>query len=133
MGMKLPGGIHTSEKPWKLLINKETTRTKIPEDQFKTSSFSRSTLAPGFIGTEHSHFLSDKDNIKHFDPSMFSLSENNLTIVDPQGRMLLEVIYECMQNGGQYNLREKNIGWYVVDTREKKLLTHLSKFYGCLD
>lgn len=33
--------------------------------------------------------------------------------LDPQQRILLEVVWECMQNGGQKDWRGKNIGVYV--------------------
>lgn len=39
--------------------------------------------------------------------------KKELEVLDPQGRLLLEVVYECMQNAGQTEWRGKDIGCFV--------------------
>ncbi|UKZ81348.1 putative PKS-like protein biosynthetic cluster [Trichoderma virens FT-333] len=41
------------------------------------------------------------------------MSKAEVEKLDPQHRLLLEVIWECMENGGQKNWRGRNIGCYV--------------------
>lgn len=62
---------------------------------------------------KHGHFLAESDNLKYFDTSFFSMSPKEADDVDPQQRMLLEVVYECMQSSGQVNWRGSKIGCYV--------------------
>ncbi|UKZ55581.1 Type I Iterative PKS [Trichoderma virens] len=41
------------------------------------------------------------------------MSKAEVEKLDPQHKLLLEVIWECMENGGQKNWRGRNIGCYV--------------------
>lgn len=38
-GMKLPGQIRTIEDRWTLLVEKRSTRSKVPEDRFNVDAF----------------------------------------------------------------------------------------------
>jgi hypothetical protein len=113
IGLRLPGGIHSTEALWDLLINKRTTRGVVPSSRYNIESFWSSTKKAGFVNSQHGHFLAEEDNFEHFDASLFSLSKSEVEQLDPQQRMLLEVIWECMQNGGQKDWRGKDIGVYV--------------------
>lgn len=39
IGLRLPGGIHSTEALWNLLINKGTTRGVVPSDRYNIESF----------------------------------------------------------------------------------------------
>ena len=113
IGLRLPGGIHSTEALWDLLINKKTTRNVVPPDRYNIESFYSPTKKAGFVAMQHGHFLAESDCLEHLDTSLFSMSKGEVEQLDPQQRMLLEVVWEAMQNGGQKNWRGKNVGVYV--------------------
>ncbi len=113
MGMRLPGGIHTSEEFWDLLVNKKSTLSKIPTSRFSVSGLCSPNSEAGTMKTDEGHFLADEDALDLFDISFFSTSKKQAEALDPQQRLLLEVVYECMQNSGQTNWRGRNIGCFV--------------------
>jgi acyl transferase domain-containing protein len=97
-----------------LLINKKTTRGVVPNTRYNIESFYSPTKKPGFVASEYGHFLAESDALEYFDSSLFSLNKGEVEQLDPQQRMLLEVVWECMQNGGQKDWRGKEIGVYVA-------------------
>jgi acyl transferase domain-containing protein len=113
MAMRLPGGIRTSEALWKLLAEKRSTRCKVPSDRFNVSTFYSPSGRLGSMKTEYGHFLATSDSLYHLDTSMFSMVKKEVEVLDPQAKMLLEVVYECMQNGGQVKWRGGDIGCFV--------------------
>jgi len=113
MGMRLPGGIHTSEALWKLLAEKQSTRGKVPPERFNIEAFYSPSGKRGSMKAEYAHFLASSDSLDHIDTSMFSMRKKEVEIVDPQAKMLLEVVFECMQNGGQKNWCGGDIGCFV--------------------
>ncbi|KAJ5887882.1 type I iterative PKS [Penicillium taxi] len=110
MAMRLPGGVSCETEFWDFLINKRDGLCKVPDTRYNIDAFYDDSR-PGKIRTKHGYFL--KHNIRHFDPDFFGISKIEAAKLDPQQRMLLEVIWECMENGGQVGWRGKNIGCYV--------------------
>ena len=41
------------------------------------------------------------------------MSKSEVEVLDPQQKQLLEVVHECLQNGGQVDYRGKSIGCFV--------------------
>ncbi|PTB51813.1 hypothetical protein M431DRAFT_19014 [Trichoderma harzianum CBS 226.95] len=111
IGLKLPGGITTTDEYWDLLINKRNTRRQIPENRYGAHAFESKLGTPGTLKSTYGHYL-DCD-LEKWDASFFSMSKAEVEKLDPQHRLLLEVIWECMENGGQKNWRGRNIGCYV--------------------
>jgi acyl transferase domain-containing protein len=58
--------------------------------------------------------LEDHD-LANFDASFWSMTRQEIESMDPQQRMNLEIVYECLQNAGQKpdDLRGRKIGVYV--------------------
>lgn len=110
MAMRLPGGVSCEKEFWDFLINKRDGLCKVPDTRYNVDAFYDDSR-PGKIRTKHGYFL--QHNIQHFDPEFFGISKIEAAKLDPQQRMLLEVIWECMENGGQVGWRGKNIGCYV--------------------
>jgi hypothetical protein len=105
MGMRLPGGIHDSQSFWDLLINKKDARCRVPADRYNVDAF----YGPhklGHVGMEYGYFLDDLD-LRDLDVSFFSMTKTEVEALDPQQKQLLEVVYECLQKGGQVNYRGK--------------------------
>lgn len=113
MGMRLPGGIRTGEDLWSLLVEKRSTRGKVPPGRFNAAAFCGESPNPRLASSEYGHFLAEDDALGDFDTSFFRMSKIESEILDPQQRLLLEVVYECMQNGGQGQWRGENIGCFV--------------------
>lgn len=110
MGMRLPGGISNETEFWDFLINKRDGLCKVPEDRYNIDAF-YDTSKPGHVRTRHGYYL--QDDIAQVDNGFFGISKTEAAKLDPQQRLLMEVIWECMENGGQTQWRGKNIGCYV--------------------
>jgi acyl transferase domain-containing protein len=93
IGLRLPGGIHSTEALWELLINKKTTRGVVPSDRYNIESFYSAKKKPGTVAMQHGHFLAESDHLDHLDTSLFSMSKGEVEQLDPQQRMLLEGLY----------------------------------------
>ncbi|KAI9037118.1 lovastatin diketide synthase LovF [Aspergillus affinis] len=112
MSMRLPGGVNCEKELWDLLINKRDGRCTVPEDRYNIGAFYDESR-PGAIRTQHGYFL--QQDISHVDAAFFGMSKIEAAKLDPQQRILLEVVWECMENAGQIpaECRGKNIGCYV--------------------
>ena len=112
MGMRLPGGVNGSSAFWDLLVNKKDGRCLVPGDRYNIDAFYSPSGKPGTVKSQHGYFLEDAD-LQNLDASFFSMNKTEVEKLDPQQRMLLEVVWECMENGGQTAWRGKDIGCYV--------------------
>ena len=131
MALRLPGKIHTPEALWDLIINKKTTRGSVPKSRYNIDGFYADSKRPGSIGVKYGHFLDDSDALDALDASLFSMSKSEVEKLDPQQRMLLEVVWECMENAGQQNWRGGNTGVFVGtwgDVSPYLVLSHPSLF-----
>ncbi|KAK1624733.1 putative polyketide synthase [Colletotrichum phormii] len=111
IGLRLPGNVSTTEDFWDLLVNKKSTRCRVPESRFNVDAFYSHFGKPGTVNSKYGHYL-DCD-IERMDASFFSMSKAEVEKLDPHQRLLLEVVWECMENSGQRNWRGANIGCYV--------------------
>ena len=112
MGMRLPGGVNDSSAFWDLLIKKKDGRCLVPGDRYNVDAFYSPSGKPGTVRSQHGYFLEDAD-LRNLDAAFFSMNKREVEKLDPQQRILLEVVWECMENGGQTDWRGKNIGCYV--------------------
>ncbi|GKZ94006.1 putative PKS/NRPS-like protein biosynthetic cluster [Aspergillus niger] len=112
MSMRLPGGVNSEKEFWDLLINKRDGRCVVPGDRYNIEAFYDETR-PGAIRTQHGYFL--QQDISQVDAGFFGMSKLEAGKLDPQQRILLEVVWECLENGGQIpsRCRGKDIGCYV--------------------
>lgn len=113
MGLRLPGDIHSAESLWELLMQKKDTRCPIPANRYNADGFYSSSSRPGCVGVQHGHFLSENDSLQQLDTSFFKMSKAEVGSLDPQQRMLLEVVWECMESSGQVGWRGDKIGCFV--------------------
>jgi acyl transferase domain-containing protein len=113
MAMRLPGGIHTASDLWRMLIEKRDTRCLVPADRYNIDAFYSKSGRMGTVKMQYGHFLAEGDNLANMDTSFFTMIQAEVEKLDPQQRMLLEVVYECLENGGQTSWRGSDIGMYV--------------------
>ncbi|KAF7552999.1 hypothetical protein G7Z17_g3945 [Cylindrodendrum hubeiense] len=109
-GMRLPGGVHDAETMWDFLINKREGRCRVPGDRYNIDAF----YGPGKTGgvsSEYGYFLDDI-NIAEADARFWTMSAAEVQDMDPQQRIALEVVYECLQNSGATKCEGKVIGSY---------------------
>ncbi|PKX95178.1 putative polyketide synthase [Aspergillus novofumigatus IBT 16806] len=110
MSMRLPGGVNCEKGFWDFLLNKRDGLCRVPDNRYNIDAFYKESTSGG-IRTQQGYFL--QQDIAHFDASFFGMSKVEAARLDPQQRMLMEIVWECMENGGQTQWRGKNIGCYV--------------------
>ncbi|GAA0674337.1 hypothetical protein GCM10009548_50070 [Streptomyces malaysiensis subsp. malaysiensis] len=86
IGCRLPGGIHGPEALWRLLAEGR----EAPPDESVTRPW------PGRLDP-HDRLIEDVDA---FDAGFFGIAPREADCMDPQHRLLLEVAYEALQDGG---------------------------------
>ena len=111
IGLRLPGGVTTTDEYWDLLMSKTNTLAPVPDNRYGGDAFTSQGL-PGTMKNTYGHYLDCE--FEKWDASFFSMSRVEVEKLDPQQRLLLQVVWECMQSGGQTNWRGgSNIGCYV--------------------
>lgn len=111
IGIRLPGGIHTTEEFWDVLYNGKDMRGLIPSNRFNIDGYDTTIGKKSAIKTHFGYFL--EDELACLDASFFNISKPELEKVDPQQRQILEVTRECLENAGEIDYRGKMIGCYV--------------------
>ncbi|PWY70902.1 putative polyketide synthase [Aspergillus heteromorphus CBS 117.55] len=112
MAMRLPGGVHSGEEFWDMLIEKRSGLCDVPKDRFNIDAFHVPHQKAGTVRIKQAYFLDDVE-IGQFDSSVFSSSKTEVERLDPQQQQLLEVVYECLENAGSTSWRGSDIGCYV--------------------
>lgn len=111
MALRLPGGVSSPEGLWDLLVNKRDGRSQVPSNRYNIESFHGLSARKGEVASQYGYFL--KDSLEHLDASFFAMSKAEISQLDPQQKLLLEVVYECMEGAGQSDWRGSKIGCYV--------------------
>lgn len=112
MAMRLPGGIHNDNDLYQFLFNKGDARTTIGEDRYNVEGYYSPYGQDGTISTKKGYFLNDLD-YSNLDLSMFTFSAAEAEQLDPNHRLVLEMVREAFESAGETEWRRKNIGTYV--------------------
>ncbi|QMW38177.1 hypothetical protein G4B11_001413 [Aspergillus flavus] len=132
MGMRLPGGIRSATDFWDMLVEKKTGHGEVPESRYNAKSFC-DPKNPRQIRTRHGYYL--QEDPAYFDANFFSISSAEASTTDPQLRLLLEVVWECLEDAGETDWRGKRIGCYVGTfgedwlTLSTKEYQHIDRYY----
>lgn len=110
MGMRLPGGVGSAEDFWDMLVNKRDGLSDTPESRYNAESFYHESQQR-FIKTKTGYYL--PDYLGKADLSLWSTPLDDPGKADPQQTLLMQVIWDCMENGGQVGWRGKEIGCYI--------------------
>ena len=99
MGCRFPGGASTPERFWRLLDEGVDAISETPANRWNLAQFySPDKVRPGKTQSRWGGYVTDIDR---FDPQLFGISPKEAASMDPQQRMLLEVAWRALEDGGQ--------------------------------
>ena len=96
---RMPGGIHTDDDFWRLLSEREIVQEPITDRYGKGYRPVGGFSGPGRFASPCEGLIRE-DEEKLFDRSLFGLSQNEMTLMDPQVRMLLTCAWETFERVG---------------------------------
>ncbi|KAH6847804.1 hypothetical protein B0I37DRAFT_431626 [Chaetomium sp. MPI-CAGE-AT-0009] len=103
-GCRFTGDATTPSKLWQLLANPTDLTRDIPPSRFNIKAFYHPDGEyPGTTNSPKAYFI-DQDH-RVFDTSFFNISPKEAEAIDPQQRMMLEVVYEALESAG-YTLQQ---------------------------
>ncbi|CAK0764460.1 SDR family NAD(P)-dependent oxidoreductase [Gammaproteobacteria bacterium] len=98
MACHFPGDANTPEAFWQLLCAGRDAITEVPAERWDVDAFyDPNPDTPGKMYTRYGSFLS---SIEQFDPAFFGITPREANFIDPQHRLLLQVTWEALENGG---------------------------------
>jgi hybrid polyketide synthase/nonribosomal peptide synthetase ACE1 len=98
-GLRLPESSNNPSALWDLLIEPRDLLSQIPEDRFNPEAFyHRDPDHHGSTNIRNSYFL--RQDIRQFDANFFNIKPKEAHAIDPQQRILLEVVYEALEAAG---------------------------------
>ncbi len=101
IGCRFPGGAHTPEAYWRLLVQGRDAMVDWPRDRWDTDRFyDPDPEAPSTSHTRRGGFLTEP--IDRFDPGFFGISPREADRMDPQQRLLMEVAWEAIDDAGAH-------------------------------
>ncbi|KAH8726360.1 hypothetical protein GQ44DRAFT_613908 [Phaeosphaeriaceae sp. PMI808] len=114
LACRFPGGANTPLKLKDLIETPYDLSKTVPADRFDTTSFFHAQSSHhGTTNSNKAYFLDDE--VRHFDTAFFNIQASEADAIDPQQRLLMEVVYESLCNAGQRveDLKGSNTGVYV--------------------
>lgn len=114
-GVRLAGNITSTKKLWSLLEAQKSVITKIPKDRFDVDEiYNADVSVSGKTVSKYGAFL--QNDVRAFDADFFGISPREAKSIDPLQRMILEVVYEALENAGiaSDNLKGTNTGVYIA-------------------
>ncbi|KAK2594097.1 hypothetical protein QQS21_008200 [Conoideocrella luteorostrata] len=101
IGCRFPGNGNTPSALWNVLRDPPDLLTTVPEDRFNIDGFYHENgQLGGHTNVRSSYFLEGKDFHKKFDAQFFGISPMEAHAIDPQVRILLETVYEAVEDSG---------------------------------
>lgn len=98
MGCRFPGGVNGPEAFWSLLEAGRHVMREVPADRWDNDAlYDPDPDSLGKTYVNHGAFL---DRIDGFEPEFFGISPREASAMDPQQRMLLEVVWEAIEDAG---------------------------------
>ncbi|MFF7051438.1 beta-ketoacyl synthase N-terminal-like domain-containing protein [Streptomyces griseorubiginosus] len=88
LGCRLPGGVHGPGDYWRLLTDGVDAIRRVPEDRWRDFG-----AYPPEDALPYGGYL---DDIAGFDADFFRISPREAAVMDPQQRILLEVVHETL-------------------------------------
>jgi len=108
--------VNSPSQLWDLLVQGRSGHGEVPKERFNASGFYHPDPSrPGSLPSVGGYFL--QHDVRKFDNAFFGLNNLEAKHIDPQQRQLLEVVYECLENGGQplAGISGSNTGCFVAN------------------
>ncbi|KAJ8106971.1 hypothetical protein ONZ43_g6884 [Nemania bipapillata] len=96
-GCRFPGGALSPSKLWDLLRQPRVVASGVPGLE---GHYHHHKDYHGHSNVREAYFLEDRESSLRFDASFFSMNPVEAASLDPQIRLLLETVYEAIENGG---------------------------------
>nr|VFJ42996.1 MAG: Acyl transferase domain-containing protein [Candidatus Kentron sp. DK] len=125
MGCRFPGA-DNPDAYWQLLRDGVDAVTEVPPERWDIDAFfDPEPGVPGKVYTREAGFVS---GIDRFDPRFFGISPREAADMDPQHRLLLEVVWEALENAGQSpeKLMDSPVGVFIGVTQTEYSTLQLS-------
>lgn len=98
-GVRLAENINSTKKLFELLLSNKNVISKIPLDRFNVDEiYNADNSVAGKTVSKYGAFLSN--DVRAFDADFFGISPRESKAIDPLQRMILEVVYEALENAG---------------------------------
>jgi len=127
IGCRFPGGANDPDAFWRILSDGVDAITEVPPDRWNAERFyDPRTGVPGKTNACRGGFV---EGLDQFDANFFGISPREATRMDPQQRMLVEVAWEAIEDGGLVweQLSGRNVGVFVgVSSQDYTLIQHAS-------
>lgn len=98
IGCRFAGGVNDVKSLWELLMSRQDAISEVPSNRWNAKAFYHKD--PSHMGLTNSKWGGFVDGIDQFDPAFFGISEREAGYIDPQQRMLLEAVWESIEDGG---------------------------------
>jgi acyl transferase domain-containing protein len=120
MSCRLPGGGDTPARYWQALQDGVDAMAEVPADRWRAADYlDPDPTAPGKAYTQRGGFLPD---IAGWDAAFFGISPQEALRIDPQHRLLFELVWEALEDAGipAESLRGTKTGVFLglVDSRQ---------------
>lgn len=114
LSCRLPGEVRTPDDFWQLVCRGRSGWTPIPKDRFSLEGYYHPDA--NRLGTYNpvgGCFLTE--DVAAFDAPFFGITEREAKAMDPQHRIILECVYEALENAGigRHELVGKKVACYA--------------------
>ncbi|TLS22252.1 uncharacterized protein PpBr36_10074 [Pyricularia pennisetigena] len=115
MACRLPGHSSSPQAFWDMLVANRVAGNQPPASRFSLHGHFDGSRKPHTMATPGGMWLEDVDT-ELWDAAFFNVPRTDAAILDPQQRQLLEVVYECLENGGATleSVKRRRIGCFVA-------------------
>lgn len=99
MACRLPGEVSTADEFWEMCSRGRSAWSSFPKSRFNADAFQHPHAdRPGSFNPVGAHFL--KEDVGLFDAPFFNITLQEARSMDPQQRVMLECVYEALENAG---------------------------------